>query len=46
MDSGDSESQRSMMAAARASVPRASAFSVSVSVITRRARISSISSAS
>ncbi len=39
-------SQRSMMAAARGSVARASAFSSSVRVSTRRARISSISVAS
>ena len=39
-------SQRSMIAAARGSVARASAFSASVIVITRRVRISSISVAS
>ena len=44
--SGGRSSQRSTMAAARASVPRASAFSSSVRVRTRRARISSISVAS
>ncbi len=36
-------SQRSMISAARGSVARASAFSASVKVITRRVRISSIS---
>ena len=44
--SGGMSSQRSTIAAARGSVPRASAFSSSVSVSTRRARISSISVAS
>ena len=43
---GDISSQRSMMAAARGSVARASDFSLSVRVTTRRARISSISVAS
>ena len=41
--SGDISSQRSMISAARGSVARASAFSWSVMVITRRVRISSIS---
>ena len=43
MLSGDMASQRSMISAARGSVARASAFSSSVIVITRRVRISSIS---
>ena len=41
--SGDISSQRRMISAARGSVARASAFSSSVIVITRRVRISSIS---
>ena len=44
--SGGMSSQRSTIAAARGSVPRASAFSSSVRVRTRSARISSISVAS
>jgi len=44
--SGGISSHRSTIAAARRSVPRASAFSSSVRVSTRRARISSISVAS
>lgn len=40
---GDMPSHRSMISRARGSVARASAFSSSVMVITRRVRISSIS---